>query len=59
MEFIAALIPIAIIIVVFMLFRLFGAWMFRINDVVNQLEKINYQLNKLLKQKDKDSIQKP
>lgn len=55
MEFIAVLIPIAIIIVVFMLFRLFGAWMFRINDVINQLEKINYQLNKLLKENNKDS----
>ena len=37
------------------LIRLFGAWMLRINDVVNELEKVNRKLTNIEKKLDKDS----
>tara|TARA_Y100000588_G_C14015618_1_gene821940 strand:+ start:50 stop:277 length:228 start_codon:yes stop_codon:yes gene_type:complete len=52
---IAFVIGLAIFIGIILIMRSIGAWMFRINEVVEQLEKINYQLNKLLKQNNKDS----
>lgn len=55
MEILNVLLPIALIIGVFFFLRSFGAWMFRIDEVVSQLEKINYQLNKLIKQNQEDS----
>tara|TARA_Y100001934_G_C11971541_1_gene594284 strand:+ start:42 stop:269 length:228 start_codon:yes stop_codon:yes gene_type:complete len=52
---IAFVIGLAIFIGIILIMRSIGAWMFRINEVVEQLEKINYQLNKLLKQNNEDS----
>jgi uncharacterized protein (DUF3084 family) len=53
MDGIFALVISAIFLVVFfVLMRLFGAWMFRINDVISELRMINTRLNKLSKQLD-------
>ena len=35
------------LVIFFVLMRLFGAWMFRINDVISELRMINTRLNKL------------
>ena len=35
--------------------RMFGAWMFRINDVVDELKQVNRKLTKIEKQLNKDS----
>lgn len=43
-------ISLGIIIVIFLLVRLFGAWMLRINDVIDELKKINAKLNKMDKE---------
>ena len=51
----APLIVIAIIFGIFFLFRMFGAWMFRINDVVDELKQVNRKLTKIEKQLNKDS----
>lgn len=40
------------LVIFFVLMRLFGAWMFRINDVISELRMINTRLNKLSKQLD-------
>lgn len=45
---------ILIVIGFFFMMRAFGAWMFRIDDVIDQLKKVNNKLDKLLKDK-KDS----
>ena len=40
---------------IFFFIRLFGAWMHRINDVIDELKKINAKLNKMDKEsKSKD-----
>ena len=51
----APLIVIAIIFGMFFLVRMFGAWMFRINDVVDELKQVNRKLTKIEKQLNKDS----
>jgi|TARA_B110000967_G_C18554290_1_gene396921 hypothetical protein len=46
------------IVVVFLflgIVRVFGAWMLRINDVVDELKKVNRKLTKIEKQLNKDS----
>ena len=48
------IIPILIVVGVLFLTRAFGAWMLRIDDVVDQLRQVNNKLDKLLKDK-KDS----
>ena len=42
-----ALLGILIVIGFFFLMRAFGAWMFRIDEVVEQLKQINFRLKKL------------
>ena len=51
----APLIVIAIIFGMFFLVRMSGAWMFRINDVVDELKQVNRKLTKIEKQLNKDS----
>tara|TARA_X000000950_G_C13853954_1_gene635791 strand:- start:1504 stop:1662 length:159 start_codon:yes stop_codon:yes gene_type:complete len=48
------LIPAIILIVVLFLTRAFGAWMLRIDEVVEQLKYLNKKVDKLTKDK-KDS----
>ena len=43
------------IFLMFFLVRMFGAWMFRINDVIDELKKVNSKLSKIEKQLNKDS----
>ena len=46
------------IVVVFLflgIVRVFGAWMLRINDVVDELKQVNRKLTKIEKQLNKDS----
>ena len=45
------IIAILTVIAFFFLMRAFGAWMFRIDDVVDQLRQVNNKLDKLLKDK--------
>ena len=52
---IGLIIGVAIIFGFVFLIRLFGAWMLRINDVVNELEKVNRKLTNIEKKLDKDS----
>ena len=55
----SALISIAIgcgfIFLMFFFMRMFGAWMFRINDVIDELKQVNRKLTKIEKQLNKDS----
>lgn len=39
----------------YLIMRLFGAWMLRINDVVDELKQVNRKLTKIEKQLNKDS----
>ena len=43
------------IFLMFFLVRMFGAWMFRINDVIDELKKVNSKLSKIEKQLNNDS----
>ena len=43
------------IFLIFFFMRMFGAWMFRINDVVDELKQVNRKLTKIEKQLNKDS----
>ena len=43
------------IFLMFFLVRMFGAWMFRINDVIDELKQVNRKLTKMEKQLNKDS----
>ena len=52
---ISAITLIFLILVVLAIMRLFGAWMFRINDVIDELKKVNSKLSKMEKQLNKDS----
>ena len=52
---ISAITLIFLILVVLAIMRLFGAWMFRINDVIDELKKVNRKLTKIEKQLNKDS----
>ena len=45
----------AFVFLMFFLVRMFGAWMFRINDVVDELKQVNRKLTKIEKQLNKDS----
>jgi hypothetical protein len=45
----------AFVFLMFFLVRMFGAWMFRINDVIDELKKVNSKLSKMEKQLNKDS----
>ena len=45
----------AFIFLMFFLVRMLGAWMFRINDVIDELKKVNSKLSKMEKQLNKDS----
>ena len=45
----------ALVFLMFFLVRMFGAWMFRINDVVDELKQVNRKLTKIEKQLNKDS----
>tara|TARA_B100001778_G_scaffold272344_1_gene234530 strand:- start:275 stop:436 length:162 start_codon:yes stop_codon:yes gene_type:complete len=49
-----ALLGILIVIGFFFLMRAFGAWMFRIDEVVEQLKQINFRLKKLEDKKDSE-----
>lgn len=40
----AVLLGLGLVVGLFFLFRLFGAWMFRINDVISELKEINKTL---------------
>jgi hypothetical protein len=40
------LIPVVIVVISILVIRFFGAWMFRIDVVIDELKKINKQLNK-------------
>ena len=44
----------AFIFLMFFLVRMFGAWMFRINDVIDELKKVNSKLSKIEKKIEKD-----
>jgi len=52
---ISAITLIFLILVILAVMRLFGAWMFRINDVIDELKKVNRKLSKMEKQLNKDS----
>ena len=52
---ISAITLIFLILVILAVMRLFGAWMFRINDVIDELKKVNRKLTKIEKQLNKDS----
>tara|TARA_Y100000766_G_C18588044_1_gene450490 strand:+ start:425 stop:577 length:153 start_codon:yes stop_codon:yes gene_type:complete len=45
------ILPIVIIVGTLFLIRAFGSWMLRIDDVVDQLRKVNNKLDKLTKDK--------
>jgi uncharacterized membrane-anchored protein YhcB (DUF1043 family) len=49
------IIGLGIFIGIILIMRLIGAWMLRINDVVNELEKVNSKLTKIEGKLDKDS----
>ena len=53
-ESITLLIGILIVIGFFFLMRAFGAWMFRIDEVIIQLKQINIRLKKLENKKDSE-----
>ena len=42
---ISAITLIFLILVILAVMRLFGAWMFRINDVIDELKKVNRKLS--------------
>ena len=44
------------LIVLIVIFRLFGAWMFRINEIITQQKITNQLLNDLKSNKSKDEI---
>ena len=52
---ISAITLIFLILVVLAIMRMFGSWMFRINDVIDELKKVNRKLSKMEKQLNKDS----
>jgi len=52
---IALLFGIGIFFGIILIMRLFGAWMLRINDVVDELKQVNRKLTKIEKQLNKDS----
>lgn len=52
---IALLLGIGIFFGIILIMRLIGAWMLRINEVVNELEKVNRKLTNIEKKLDKDS----
>ena len=52
---IAFIIGLGIFIGIILIMRLIGAWMLRINDVVNELEKVNRKLTKIENKLNKDS----
>ena len=49
------IIGLGIFIGIILIMRLIGAWMLRINDVVNELEKVNRKLTKIENKLNKDS----
>ena len=52
---ISFIIGLGIFIGIILIMRLIGAWMLRINDVVNELEKVNRKLTKIENKLNKDS----
>ena len=52
---IALLLGIGIFFGIILIMRLIGAWMLRINEVVNELEKVNRKLSNIESKLDKDS----
>ena len=53
-DLIVFLIGLGIFIGIVLIMRLIGAWMLRINEVVNQLEKVNRKLRNIESKLDKD-----
>lgn len=49
-----AILGILIVVGFFFLMRAFGAWMFRIDEVVDELKQVNRKLTKMEKQLNKD-----
>ena len=53
-DLIVFLIGLGIFIGIVLIMRLIGAWVLRINEVVNQLEKVNRKLRNIESKLDKD-----